>query len=144
MKERFKRLMKDKTAIIAAAVLVAALLFAGGMMLFGGSIAVAFTSETMQVQSSFMGGIEVPYGEIDSVTLRSDLELGRKEEGFHTPKLTLGVYENEEFGYYNIYAYTNADTYVVLTSGQKTLVLSLQNAELTQVLYGQLLDRLAD
>lgn len=142
MKKWSERTKTGKTAVIAALAIVVAALAAAALLMFTGDINVTLTENTLRVEATYYGGIEVPYSEFDSVTFREDLDIGRREDGFDSPRLSMGVYENSEFGYYNLYAYTKAECYVVLTSGQKTLVLGYADAAQTRLLYEALLAKI--
>lgn len=142
MKKWSERTKTDKTAVIAALAIVVAALAGAAIFLFTGDITVTLGEDTLRVESNYYGGVEVPYSEFDSVTFREDLDIGRREDGFGSPRLSMGVYENSEFGYYNLYAYTKAEGYIVLTSGQKTLVIGYPNAADARLLYEALLAKI--
>ena len=59
--------------------------------------------------------------------------------GFASARLLLGTFENEEFGSYTRYTYTNPDACVVVTSGDHVLVISGKTTEETQSIYENLL-----
>ena len=56
-------------------------------------------------------------------------------------RLLLGSFENEEFGNYTRYTYYNPEACVVMKVNGKTLVLSGKDAEETQAIYSQLVER---
>ena len=64
---------------------------------------------------------------------------GLRSLGFATARLLLGAFENDEFGSYTRYTYTNPDACVVVRSGENVLVLSGKTAEETQAIYENLL-----
>jgi hypothetical protein len=55
----------------------------------------------------------------------------------------MGFFENEEFGTYTRYTYFKPEACVVITSGEKKIVLSGATYEETETLYLNLLDRTA-
>ena len=58
--------------------------------------------------------------------------------GFSSAKLLLGTFENEEFGRYTRYTYTNPESCIVLTSGEQVLVFSGKDAQETENIYSYL------
>jgi hypothetical protein len=54
----------------------------------------------------------------------------------------MGSFKNEEFGMYTRYTYTSCDACVVLTSGEKVLVLNGVDEAATKTIYETLKDRI--
>ena len=50
----------------------------------------------------------------------------------------MGQFKNEEFGTYTRYSYAQCDACVVVTAGEKILVLSGKDADSTRALYEEL------
>lgn len=142
MKQSVTKSKQKRQILIAVAVLAAAVVAGVLMLLFTGDITVTLGESSLQVQAAYYGGVEVPYEEFDNVQLRQDFDFGTRVEGFGSPRLSLGVYKNGEYEYYNLYAYTGAKSAVILTSGQKTLVLACRTEAETQALYESLLQRI--
>ena len=44
--------------------------------------------------------------------------------GFGSAKLSMGTFQNEEFGQYTLYAYNACQSAIVLRSGEKVLVIT--------------------
>ena len=63
--------------------------------------------------------------------------------GYGSFRLLMGFFENEEFGTYTRYTYFKPEACVVITSGEKKIVLSGETYEETETLYLNLLDRTA-
>jgi hypothetical protein len=61
--------------------------------------------------------------------------------GFNSARLLLGLFENDEFGSYTRYTYTDPDAGIVIHSGSKVLVLSGKDAAETREIYQQLVQR---
>lgn len=142
MKKWIEKDKANKKILILVLVLVASILVFVMGLLFTGDIQFTLTDDSLQVQASFVSGIEVPFEDFDSVAFRENLEFGSRQSGFGSPRLSIGYFENEEFGLYTLYAYTKADAVVVLRSGQKVLVLSCQTREETQQLFEALQQRI--
>ncbi len=69
------------------------------------------------------------YSEIDAVAYRSDLDIAERTNGFGSAKLSIGTFQNEEFGSYTLYAYKDAKEFIVLTIDRKTLVIGMSDAK---------------
>ena len=121
-------------AIVAVLILVV-------FVLFTGKIEYTFGDDALTVSSNRMGGISVSYDEIDAIELREEQIPGTRTFGYGSMQLLLGSFQNQEFGNYTRYTYYNANPCIVLTVGEKILVLSDENAEATRGLYQQLLDK---
>ena len=74
-----------------------------------------------------MRDLKVSFDEIDSLEFREDFDVGMRASGFSTPVLSMGSFKNKEFGYYTLYAYTNAEGFVIIRSGEKMLVIADKN-----------------
>ena len=53
----------------------------------------------------------------------------------------MGIFRNDEFGSYTLYSYTGAKEYIVLTSGEKTLVIGMSDTEETQEIYDAMIEK---
>ena len=112
------------------------------ILLFTGDIRVQCGEEKFTVEASFDPGIIVPYAEIDAIEYRDKKNPGSRTFGFGSPRLSMGTFQNDEFGSYTRYAYTQCPAEVVLRSGEKTLVLSGKNPEETRALYERLAEKI--
>ena len=127
-----------KGSKLSAVILV--LVLAGVLVvMFTGSIDVSYQEDYFTVKGTYHGGMTVFYNVVDSVEYREGNVPGIRTWGFGSGRLLMGTFENEEFGYYTRYTYTNPDACVVVTSGDSTLVLSGKNAEETKAIYDNLL-----
>ena len=113
-----------------------------GFIMFTGSITVDYQEETFTVDASFSSPVTIRYDSIDTVELRQEAIDGTRQMGFASARLLLGTFQNEEFGLYTRYTYTNCSCAIVLTSGENTLVLAAKTPEETEVLYQELLARI--
>ena len=122
-------------------VFTAALVIFLFVILFTGNIEYRFGDTALTVDADRWDGITVAYADIDDLEYREEMVSGSREWGYGSARLLLGSFRNEEFGNFTRYTYSGADCCVVLTVGEKTLVLSGQDEAATKDLYRQLLDR---
>jgi uncharacterized membrane protein len=121
--------------ILAVLVLVAVLMFTG-------SITYTFTDSALQIEATYHDDAVVAYGQIDSVELREDFGIGYRAMGYSSAKLSLGVFQNDEFDTYTLYAYTSCDSMILVRSGDKWLAFNAQTEAETQQLYQILLSKI--
>lgn len=121
---------------MVALVLILILVF---IILFTGSISCVYHADSFTVEATFHDDLTVEYDVIDSVEIRYAPIPGRREFGFGSAKLQLGTFRNEEFGLYSRYTYTNCECAVIITAGEKTLVLAGATVEDTEAIYEVLL-----
>ena len=111
------------------------------VMLFAGKVETVFAEDSFTIKASFYDDLTVAYDRIDSVEYREDNVPGSRVFGVGSFRLLLGSFENEEFGNYTRYTYYNPQACVVLKVNGKMLVLSGKDAEETQAIYSQLVER---
>ena len=61
---------------------------------------------------------------------------------FSSARFQLGTYRNDEFGLYTRYTYNGCDSALVITCGEKVLVLNAADEAATRALYEDLLARI--
>ena len=133
------RTEKMVSRISAAVIFV--ILIGTALLMFTGSIEARCEDTTLKIHATYWQDLKIDVSGIDSVSCREDLTLGVRTNGFGSAKLLMGTFRNDEFGYYTLYAYTTAKAYLVLTSGDQTLVIGMKQAEQTQELYETLTEK---
>ena len=128
----------DKVARWISAIAVPLILLGVAILMFVGSVSVDFGMESFTVSASFSETLTIRYEEIDSVEYREKADIGQREMGFGSPKLSTGVFQNKEFGRYTLYAYTNGEGCVVLRKGEEVLVISLKTEAENKAIYDTL------
>ena len=131
----------EKIASKITAVTVPIVLIGVSLLLFTGSIKVTCGETALTIEASYWEDLSVSYSEIDTMEYRGDFNAGVRTNGFGSVKLLMGTFRNDEFGFYTLYAYTDAKEYIVLTVGEKTLVIGMKQAEQTQELYETLTEK---
>ena len=106
-----------------------------------GDINCVFNEDSFTVEATFYDDLTVEYNVIDSIEIRYESIPGTREWGFGSAKLLLGTFHNDEFGMYTRYTYTNSDCAIVLTVGEKILVLAGADKAETEFIYETLLEK---
>ncbi len=132
----------EKIAIRVTAVIVPLIFIGIGILMFTGDIRVSFEDASFAIEATYWTDIEIPYSEIDTITYRTDLDVGSRTNGFGSVRLSMGIFQNEELGSYTLYAYTGAKEFIVLTSDGKTLVIGMLHTEDTQAIYEAISSRM--
>lgn len=124
-----------------APVFVAATLIFVCIILFTGNIEISCQEEAFTITADFYDDLTVRYDVIDTIEYRENDDRGYRAAGFGSGRLLMGSFENEEFGLYTRYSYTDCDSCIVLTSGGKVLVLSGRDEAQTREIYEELAKR---
>lgn len=132
----------DKIVGGIVGVVITLVLIGSTVLMFTGEVTVDCYETAFQIRATYWTDAQIDYAEVETVTYRKNLDPGARANGFGSARLSLGIFENEEFGDYTLYAYTGAKEFIVLTSGDKTLVIGLESPEQTQALYQTLLSKI--
>ena len=134
--DEFRKKHRAASGIITA-VLLAVLV----PVMFTGSIRLQLEDTALRVDATFWEELTLPYDAIDSLELREGKVDGVRTNGFNSAKLLLGTFQNEEFGLYTRYTYTDPESAIVIRSGERVLVISAEDAAATRALYEALLEK---
>lgn len=132
----------EKIAVRVSAIVAAVILIGTVVLMFTGNIDVHCGDTSFTINTAYWTDLEVDYSEIDTIEYRKDLDAGIRTNGFGSPRLSLGAFQNDEFGSYTLYAYTDAKEFIVLTSGTKTLVIGMSDSKATQDIYDTILGKI--
>lgn len=111
-------------------------------VLFYGDITYSFREDYLLIDSNMYTAYILRYDGLDSVEFREGSVPGLRVGGYGSFRLLMGFFENEEFGTYTRYTYYKPEACVVVTSGDKKIVLSGKTYEETEFLYQQLLSKI--
>jgi len=137
-KADLKMKKRDGVSLTVSLILLAVILTFCLLLCFSGDVSVSLGDDALTVDSSFYGSLSLSYSDIDSIEYREDGDLGARKMGFGTPRLSLGTFECAEFGSYTRYTYTAPSAHIVILSGEKTLVIGLEDDSKTEALYEEL------
>ena len=108
-------------------------------VLFCGDIHYVYYDDMLFVDTDMYSDYVLPYETIDHLEFREGNVPGLRVGGYGSFRLLMGFFENEEFGTYTRYTYYKPAACVVVTTGDKKVVLSGKTYEETQALYQNLL-----
>ena len=140
--EDYKLPAHSKTYTVIISIIVGAIILLAISVCFTGNIKMLWHTDSFTVEASYNEDLVIKYSDIESVEFRENAELGERVIGFGTPRLSVGLFHNKEFGNYTRYTYTQCDACVVLTlKDNKTVVLSRPDTAQTQGIYEEILGR---
>ncbi len=131
-----------KIAVRISAVVVTIILIGVALLMFTGNITVNCEDTTLKINATYWTDLELNYSEIETVEYRKDLDVGVRTSGFGSAKLSMGIFQNDEFGSYTLYSYTGAKEHIVVNSGERTLVIGMSDAKDTQAIYNTLIEKI--
>jgi len=123
---------------VAVAIIIAIVVV---FICFTGDIQYRFDSKSFTIEASYYNDLTVEYDVIDSIEYREDCKAGSRISGFGSPRLSMGVFKNSEFGNYTRYCYTKCETCVVLKVDGKTLIINGMDKKSTEAIYQELISR---
>lgn len=119
------------------------LLFLGvGILMFTGDIAVSFGKTAFTVEADFYDDLTVDYAAIQTMEYREGNVDCVRVGGFGSFRLLMGFFSNQEFGNHTRYTYYKPEACIVLTVGERVLVLSGKTAAETRAIYDTLLTKI--
>lgn len=122
----------NKIALIISMIVVIAILVFVGILMFTGDVNISYTDADFTIEASYYGDLTVSYAEIDNIEYREGFDKGTRVYGYGSARLLLGTFKNEEFGNYTLYSYVTSDPCIIITSGEKKLVIGLENSNFTK------------
>ena len=110
--------------------------------LFVGEIDYVFQDDCFIIDADLYSDLTVDYDVIESLEYRDGNVSGSRAGGFGSFRLLMGYFENDEFGVYTRYTYYKPEACVVLTTGNKTLVISGETKAETKAIAEELAARI--
>jgi len=108
------------------------------VVLFTGNIKYHYGDDSLTAEASYFEDLTISYADVEKVEYKEGLNLGQRQYGFGSPRLSMGVFECKEFGRYTRYTYTGCDVAVVLNVKGKTVVLNRPDKAQTKALYEEI------
>ena len=129
---------KDKKLTVAVILPCVVILGLVGLLMFTGEIAVTCDDTAICITADYYEDLTVSRDSITEISYWENLDKGSRAMGFGSARLSMGTFQNEEFGIYTLYAYTGCNAAIVIRGEDKVLVVNAQTPEETKALYEQL------
>lgn len=131
----------QKKASIVAICLSCLILIGCLLLMVTGDVNVSYEDDSFTVDSIYHDALTVSYADIESISLLENAPSATRVIGFGSPRLSLGLFENEALGKHTRYAYTRCPAAVIVTVKGDTLVLNGETKEATRAIYETLLEK---
>lgn len=131
---------EKKVTRIATAVGIIVACFAL-FFLTSGRFDVELEATYFSIDALYWEDTSVNYADIDTIEYRTTDNPGDRTFGYGAPGLLMGEFENSEFGAYTRYSYTSCKSCIVLTIGERTMVMNSKDESGTKELYEKLLEK---
>ena len=127
---------------MAVAIILCLILALVMVLMFTGEIQYRYTDAGISVKASYYEDIEIAWEDITSAEYREGCDLGIRQMGYGSPKLSMGVFTNDAFGKYVRYTYTGCEACVILKIADDIVVLSGSDISQTKELYEAIVKRI--
>lgn len=125
-----------------ARIAVPLILVGVAVLMFTGDVSVSYNADSFRVSATYSGSLTLEYDAVDSLEYREEFSAGSRVMGFGSPRLSVGTFQNDEFGNYTLYGYTGDHGCVVVKQGENVLVIVGKTAEDTKAIYDTLFERI--
>lgn len=142
----YKRdLTLSKPAAIAVIATVAVSLVIVCLMMFTGGLKFELGEEALSVKPNMGRAVELNYSELKDAEIeyRDSKVPGTRVMGYGSAKLLYGQFNNDEFGNYTRYTYTQSASSIVIYKDGDVIVLAAETAEETLAIYQGLIAKIA-
>lgn len=132
---------KDKIIATVSAIAITLILIFVAFLMFTGDISYTLNDSALAITADFSEDLTVSLDSIDSIAYQQEKTMAMRVYGFGSARLSIGTFESDDLGRHSRYTYNGCDAIIVLTSGDKTLVINCQTPEQTERLYQTLLEK---
>ena len=109
----------EQIAMKLTVVLVPLILVGCTVVMFTGNVEIQLKEESLTVDATYWHELSVEYEDIDSVEYFVEYDIGYRQSGFGSARLSLGNFENEAHGKYTLYSYNGCDAMIIIKSQGK-------------------------
>lgn len=133
--------LNTKAAKIITLVTLPLVLILVVVLMFTGDVNINYTETAFTIEASFWSDLTVEYDGITNIEYREDGVSGSRANGVGSARLLVGIFQNEEFGNYTRYTYTNSKPCVMLEVEGKILVINGIDEAATKTIYETLQEK---
>ena len=131
----------DKKIGIISIVICSLIVIGVVIMMFVGSITFTLTDDSLEIGTTYGGGMTLDYEDVESVEYVEGKVPGMRVSGFASSKLLYGWFKNDELGSYTRYTYTDSEATLIIRTADGILVIADESVEATKALYDGLLEK---
>lgn len=132
----------DKKSGVLAAVIGSLVVVGVVIMMFVGSITFTVGDTSLEIDTTYGGGMALDYSDIDSIECVENTVPGMRVSGFASSKLLYGWFKNDELGNYTRYTYAKSEVNIIIRAGDDIIVIADESPELTRALYDSIIDKI--
>ena len=132
-----------KAAKISTSIALPIILVVVAILMFTGNVEAGLDEDSLNISATYWSDTEIKFSEIDSVEYRENGVSGSRVNGYASARLLLGMFSSDELGGYVSYRYTSGSC-IIIRSGEKVIVLGLEESADTKALYEELLVKTAE
>ncbi len=129
---------QTKIGVWVSAIVVPLILILVAVLMFTGDIYATIEGDNLIIRATYMEQSVLPLSQLHHIQYTEDHDAGSRVYGFQSAKLKLGMYQNDLYGLYTMYSYTNSDFHILINDGDRVLVLALKDTETTKAFYEEL------
>lgn len=133
---------QSKAAKLITLVILPLVLILIVVMMFTGNVGVSYEETTFTIEASFWSDLTVEYDAVTDIQYREDGIPGTRANGVGSARLLVGIFQNEEFGNYTRYTYTQTNPCIMLEVEGKILVINGIDEAATNQIYETLQERM--
>ena len=133
-----------KPASAISAVLIVLVVVIVIVVLFTGSIETTVGDTALTVEASFWNDLVLDYDDISSIEYREDGISGIRINGFGSPKLSIGIFQNKEIGAHTRYTFNKITPNIIIKTETNIIVINCENEQETKELYNAILEKTSD
>lgn len=126
---------------IVMAVVIFVLVFAA-IFVFDGKYEVKYDENSFTIEAAYWEDVTVDYKDITDIEYSKEDNPGNRTFGYGTPQISMGEFENSEFGKYTRYTYASCKECIVLTVDGEKLVINGKDEKQTKGIYDELSRRM--
>ena len=132
----------EKAASRISAVVVLLILIGVAFLMFTGDITVSYGETAVSIDATFWAESEIDYDSINAIEYVESGFEGYRINGFASAKLSLGQFQNEDFGQYISYVYNSCEACVVIYGEGNILILNGPDTASTKAIYDTLIAKI--
>lgn len=132
----------NKKLVIGVVVFVAAILIITTITLVTGDIKTTINDSEINIIGSYWSDYALSLDAIEDISLKDDINLGKRTNGMGSIKLSEGSFKNAEFGSYTLYVYNKCKSYIIIDTTEGMVVINAETPEATKELYEKIVTKL--